>query len=213
MEEGAEAARRFWRQLVLWLANRRPFVYVTVERPRYDLARPKAGDERIAARAGVVSVGEDKPSRVEFTGTLVGPGGATAKVAWVRQGEEFVAQLEAESAGEYHLQARASGDGEPLGDAEAAFMVEAIDSELTDPLADLDALRQMAGATALVGGRYVPLDKLNELLEQIRTAGHATEIRRYHRNRLVQDHAWGWLIVFVALLALEWISRRRAGLI
>src|SRR5262249_45257244 len=51
-DDGSALHTRFWRQLVLWTANRRPSAYIRSDRPRYERAalRSARGKVRVEAR-------------------------------------------------------------------------------------------------------------------------------------------------------------------
>jgi hypothetical protein len=88
-----------------------------------------------------------------------------------------------------------------------------VDVELAEPLADLETLRDMAQRTARIGGRYVDIRNLEDLLQEIRAQKPVTSVTRTERTDLVSGFPWIWFGGFVALLSLEWIVRRRAGLV
>lgn len=55
-EEGSAIHRRVWRQMVVWLANRRPRAWVLTDRPEYTLAALADADQRVRIRAGLSGV-------------------------------------------------------------------------------------------------------------------------------------------------------------
>lgn len=213
-DAGMELHRRFWRQLVLWLANRRPEVWAISERSQYDLDRLKAGDERVVLRAGVnePSTG-GQPARSSVTGEIIGPDGQPRQLTWVADREGFEARPAIDRPGRYRVVVDGMVASESAGRAETGFVVEAVDRELVEPFADLETLRQMALRTASIGGEYVPMQQFPQLLEKIRAGGMEERVVRVQRHYLVDDHPWSWLLVFVGLLACEWIIRRRVGLV
>jgi hypothetical protein len=71
----------------------------------------------------------------------------------------------------------------------------------------------MAARTRGFGGEYVPIEKFGSLLERFAARPHAAEIKRIRRRNLVDEWPWHWFGVFVGLLAVEWVARRRAGLV
>jgi len=213
-DEGAEAQRRFWRQVVLWLANRRPDVWVTTDRPRYDLGQLRAGAQQVVVRAGVVDPTTGRtPPDVTLTGTLVGPDGESQEIRWVRKSDGVEAKLSVEQAGEYRITVVGRSGEKTISQSHTAFVVESIDVELVDAVADLQTLKGMAAQTAQLGGRYVPLEHFGRLIVEIRAAGHRTTITQVRRRHLIDGHPWGWLAAFVALVTVEWVARRRAGLV
>ena len=87
------------------------------------------------------------------------------------------------------------------------------DQELADPTADLQTLKRMAAQTQHIGGSYVSIAEFAPLLERISAAGYVTEITQTRRWHLVEDYRWLWLAAFLALVTIEWITRRRKGLV
>ena len=71
----------------------------------------------------------------------------------------------------------------------------------------------MARRTERIGGQYLALEELDHLLKEIRAAKHATQVRQVHRWHPRDELAWAWFAVFLALVTVEWIARRRAGLV
>jgi hypothetical protein len=220
-EGGVETHRRFWRQLVFWLANQQADVWAAAERPRYRQALLRSGAERVTLLAGASGPGVET-EMVTLSGVLILPEAAREQagdarnigLTWIRKDDRFEAAAPmVDAPGEYRVTVEARLGDRLLGRAETAFIVEVVDLELVEPLADLETLREMASATAGAGGEYAPLSELPALLERVRAAGRVTEVTRVRRARLVQDWAWHWLALFVALIATEWTLRRNWGLI
>ena len=222
-QKGLEAQRRFWRQLVLWLANRRPEVWVTSDRPRYDFVRLHSGADQILLRAGVTDQTTGRtPENAKLTGTITGPDGQAREIRWIQTAEALEARPTVSEPGEYRVSVKAvqggggpdqRADGDLLGEAETAFVVAAADPELADPTADLENLRRLAARTRGFGGDYFNINQFGKLLERLAARPQAAEVRQIRRLRIVDDWPWGWFGVFVGLLTLEWVIRRRAGLV
>lgn len=213
-DKGLDAHRRFWRQLVLWLANRKPEVWALAERSQYDLGRVKSGDDRIVVRAGINDPGTGGlPAQSSLTGEIVAPDGRVSNLAWNPAGDGFEAKPTVEQPGQYRIRVEGKVAGQSVGQAETAFMVETVDRELSEPFADLEILQRLAARTASIGGTHVPMDQFGSLLERVRAGGAETRITRVQRNYLVDDHPWPWLLLFFGLLTTEWVVRRLAGLV
>ena len=216
-EESAEAHRRFWRQLVLWLAIRKPDVWVTPSKPRFDLLALRAGKDRVVLRAGVADASTGGPlDDVKITGTIAGPDDRTRELQWLSTTDgSTIAQATpaVDRAGEYSVTVEAQSGGRTVGRSETAFVVSETDVELADAVADLETLRRMARRTERSGGKYLPLQELDQLLDEIRAARHVTRIRQVRRWNLADDLAWWWFAAFLALVTAEWVARRRAGLV
>jgi hypothetical protein len=55
-DAGFELHRRFWRQLVVWLANRRPMAWVVTDQPSYAQAAIRAGQQTVRIKAGITGL-------------------------------------------------------------------------------------------------------------------------------------------------------------
>lgn len=213
-DAGLELHRRFWRQLVLWLANRKPEVWALAERPQYDLNHLKNGDERVVVRAGINDPNTGTlPAQSTISGILINPDNRTQPLAWSASSDGFEARPTIDRPGRYRVRVEGRVAGQAAGQAETAFVVESVDRELTEPFADLETLRQLAARTTAIGGEHLPLEQFGALLERLRTRGAGSRVTRTQRHYLIDEHPWFWLTCFVGLLALEWIIRRRAGLV
>lgn len=213
-DQGRERQHRFWRQLALWLADRRPNVWASTDRPRYDLARLRPGGESVLLRAGVIDpeTGQE-PAGIRVTASLKVSGDTARPLPLVRAKDGFEARLAPDRVGEHHVEVAAYVGDRLVDQVQTAFVVTLVDQELTEPLADLETLRRMAGRTETVGGRYVLLADLPALLDRIRAATSAAEFKRTERLRLVADFPWIWFSVLVGLLVTEWVIRKRIGLV
>jgi uncharacterized membrane protein len=202
---GPEHHARFWRQLVLWLAGRdgRPKedLWVGTDRPRYLLAdpdRPPQVEVRVGTR------GAAAPPKVMLTG----PRGEAEAVALEAAGPgDWRAVLKPAAPGSYKLAAEAEVGGARKG-AEATFAVEEQDLELATVLADHDALRRIAEAG---GGTFRPVGELTRLLEELESASQPAWQPVERRVALAANRVF--LVVFLGLLAAEWVLRRRWGLV
>jgi len=208
---GAEIHRRFWRQLILWLAGRdsRPQadLWVMTDRPRYRVADP---DEPPSAEVTVhVRGGSEVSPSVELTG----PDGAVRQVPLApaagaqagRGAADWRAELPLTDAGRYSLAAQASVGGAAKR-AEAQFTVEQQDFEMADVLADPDALARIARAGS---GTFRPVAQLKDLLAELAEGLPARFEPADQRFPLASERAF--LAVVLALLAAEWFLRRRWG--
>lgn len=76
-DAGFELHRRTWRQIVRWLANRRPQAWVLTDQPDYRLSAISSGREKVQIRAGISGLGVD--DRLE---------GLAADLEVVREGQD-----------------------------------------------------------------------------------------------------------------------------
>lgn len=213
-DEGAELHRRFWRQLALWLAGKPIRVHVSSDRPRYDLAQVRTGGRGIRVDAHVFD-GAASPTASTNTVSvvLVDPDGKETPVVMQPDEGRWVGRTFAGRAGSYTLQLKVVQAGKIVGEAESRFLVEDIDRELREPLANPEFLRSLAAETVSVGGRFVELGELSGVLDAL--SKDVTRQVRTHRRHfdLTIEHGPLCLTLVIALLTLEWVIRKRAGLV
>jgi uncharacterized membrane protein len=203
----AESHRRFWRQLVLWLARKEQSseeaVWIKLAERRY------SPGSRVEFAVGArTPEGEELPdATLEATVTL--PDGSTRPVRLARQPGQLVGTFpETQAPGEYTLNVAARQGDQSLGQASARFLVFAQDLELDNPAADPTTLASLAAVT---GGRTVPPEQLADLLAELREQAEKLEVRVETRSDLYDN--WIVLALFVALLTAEWALRKRWALV
>jgi uncharacterized membrane protein len=199
--EGADLHRRFWRQLILWLAGRdgRPQsdFWVATDRLRYsivDLERPPAAEVTVHA-----------PGAAAPRARLEGPLAGEVKVEPAGPGE-WRGRAVLAKPGKYTVVAEAQIGGAAKR-AETSVSVEEPDLEFAEILADHDNLRRLARAG---GGTLREVAGLPDLLADL-----AARLPPQHRDverRLPLAEGRIFLGIVIGLLAAEWVLRRRWGL-
>lgn len=199
--------KRFWRQIVLWLARRDKaegeHMWITLDKQRIRLG------EKVQITAHVQdSVGRALPN-CEVRADVTGPKGVTASLSFNFTGDAYHAAYEPPARGDYAVTAHAARAGKDIGDAEAKFVVYVPDVELERPVADLDRLRNMAART---GGAYFSPDQAGDLYDAIEQRDVPdTVIVRTDIIHLWDN--WPMLLIFLGALTAEWIIRKRKGLV
>ncbi|MGD8452453.1 MAG: hypothetical protein PVJ57_11590 [Phycisphaerae bacterium] len=231
-DEGSRLHRRMWRQLIWWLADRRPRAWVLTDQAGYSLAALSAGQQHVRIRAGVSGLDPDHPAgRQLVRPELVLVAGERRQPLRVeRHGNQLTAELPAaagdfalDAAGEYVLEFRATltepgttgrlpRPDDTLLEARTSFAVIERQLELTPPTANLDLLRAAAEQTGDKGGAYVPLHELPELLERLTQADSRREVWTRRHYGTVTDEPEVLLVVLIITLAIEWAVRKRSGL-
>ncbi len=122
----------------------------------------------------------------------------------------YEATLDGLSEGDYTFRARAEVEGQSLGEDKGRFSVGELNLEFQDTRMNAQLLRQLAAAT---GGRFFAPSEISELAEILRRQGSFAqrEIRRAQSFEL-----WNWkymLALVVVLLAVEWLVRKRSGML
>lgn len=202
-----ELHQRFWRQMIFWLAHKEADtdapVWVKV-------------DPRNYAPGGVatLSVGardaEGKPVEdAEFSITVETPTGEKITVPARKSGDEHFAEFSKTlSPGDYWVRVAAKRNGQTIGfDAFTRFIVDVRDLELDYPSADYDFLKELASIT---GGRSIKSDELSDLIEGFKTTKF-NDLTRIQTITLWDN--WWFLSIFVGLMSLEWLLRKKRGLV
>lgn len=199
--------KRFWRQTVLWLARKDQLTdsQVSIALAQRRFAPGARVEFGLAART---PDGEPIPDAA-FSVEVVGPTGTKGQARLRRQGEQTLALfLDAQAAGDYTIRASAAHGGQPLGSAQARFLVYQQDLELDNPAADRGTLESIA---AMTGGRTVAPEQLPELIEELRALTKSLEVHTQIKTTLWDT--WPVLIAFVALAACEWYLHKKWGLV
>jgi hypothetical protein len=208
-EQSLRNHRRFWRQVILWLARK--------EQAGESRVWVELGERRVAAGEGleIAAGAEDEKGNpvldAEFEAMVTPPSGNPIPVKLVPQGERMRATFwGTERSGDYEVSVTARRGGQELSaQRRAKFLVFEDDTELTAPAADLTLLRHMAQLTP--GGEFVPPERLPEFLDSLRKKDLHLEIDRLTQVRLWDR--WPFFLLFVALLSGEWALRKWKGLV
>jgi hypothetical protein len=208
-EEGRLAHRKLWRQVIFWLAH-----------------KENEGDNRVSLsiRERRVSVGD----KIELTATARDSKGAAipnvqfetkierdntkippTPVELLTQGDEAHGSAFAvENLGEpgtYTVTTIARKGSEEVGRDTARFLVYQDDRELENPSADLGLARSIAEIT---DGEFVTPERVLAHLKGIDQSVYTEYVSPSEYK--IWDN-WPFLLIFTALLTLEWWLRKRNG--
>ena len=122
----------------------------------------------------------------------------------------YVADLGVRPPGSYTFTAAASRGGLALGDDRGTFGVGRIAAEFREPGADPTLLRQVALRS---GGRPVPLDSLGAFVEALRTSGALADRPLVREDETPLLDLWWLLALALGLLTVEWVWRKRTGMV
>jgi hypothetical protein len=204
---GFESAhKRFWRQMVLWLARKdesmQGNVYVRLDQRRF------SPGQRVEFSVGAqTSMGERIPNAT-FKAEIVLPDG-TERPLRLSQGEEATGTFrDTQAAGDYTIRVTATKGNEVLGSNRARFLVYEQDLELDNASADATVLDSLA---AMTGGQALAPEELSALLQRLAAQTQSLEVQTETKKTLWDT--WPFLLAFVGLLAGEWYLRKRWGLV
>jgi hypothetical protein len=207
--------RRFWRQVILWLARRDDMTGSDVW---IDLAqrRLQVGSRVDFTTGARTALGDPLPD-AQVAAVLHDPAGRTSPLSLTRQGDAFSGSSARLTApGNYRIEVTAvDSGGERLGDASASFEIMDQDLELNNPAADPDQMARLANLTREVGGRSVAPEELPGLLREIQQ-NPPPMVEEVLMKWQLADTWWdAWIALgsLLALLACEWYLRKRWGLV
>ena len=211
MEGFALQHKRFWRQVILWLARKDELtdgdVWVKLEERRFS----RGGS--VAFSAGARSPQGEPITNANFKAAVTLPDGTQTPVNLVRQGDHFVGNFErTQSTGDYALSVSATNQEQTsLGNAKARFLVFEQDLELDNAVADPTLLASLSAMTKPVGGRSLAPEELPQLLEEL--AEQPLEMEVETQEKLNPWDTWPFFLLFVGTISVEWYLRKKWGLV
>ncbi|HET6882884.1 MAG TPA: glutamine amidotransferase [Pirellulales bacterium] len=209
--QGHEAEhKRFWRQVILWLAHKdetnEGAVWIKLVQRRY------APGSRVEFTAGAETAQGEPITDAQFDAKVVLPGGKTADLRLRHDGDVKGQMtgtfLDTQAVGDYAIAVEAMREHQTIGKARARFLVFEQDLELNNPAADVGALE---GLAAMTSGKTVAPEQLGRLLEQIKAGTKDLEVETQSKDTLWDN--WKFFLCFAALLVLEWFLRKKWGLV
>ena len=212
----ADVHKRFWRQCVLWLARRDKqeanSVFIQLPQRRY-----MAGT-RVQFLTGVTDDVGDPIPNADLRATMKGPDGQALEIPLVNTVDGWqgtVATDEDVQEGIHRIEVQAMEGPNEIARSYAEVVIMKEDFELSDPAANPGLLDMLSRMTARVGGRAVAAEQLNRLIDEIKANPPKNEIETQSKWQL-GDHwwdAWGYFLCLIALLAVDWVLRKRWGLV
>jgi uncharacterized membrane protein len=210
MQGFGDAHRRFWRQVVLWLAKKDE---QTEGQVWIKLAgRRVTRGSRVDFTLGFENSRGEPVTNVQPTVAIETPEGRTVDVRPTKFGDHWSAIFrETEKPGDYRIKVTGLSAGAQLGATEARFLVPQQDVELDRPAAEPSLMAQLAEMTASAGGKSLAPEELPSLLADL-----AAEPPKLHEEVIARStywDTWPFFLLFVALLGGEWYLRKRWGLV
>lgn len=214
MRGRGEDHKKFWRQVVLWLARRE-------DQQRHDVwvklaQRRLFQGTRLAWTAGARAPTGDPLPDAEMTADLVGPDGMRTSLRLSRDKGQWQGIVDPlQTPGDYRIEVRAAVQGRVVGEARGEFLVFDQDLELATAAADHEQMTRLAELTQEFGGKLVPAERLPEVLREIAAGSRQFQVDVQTSWRLGDTalDAWAVFIVLVGLLSVEWYLRKRWGLV
>jgi uncharacterized membrane protein len=215
--EGQATHARFWKQLVLWLAKQEEQEGNVWVKP--DTRRLPSGS-KLGFSTGLRGKGGVDVKDARFEAKVIAPSGAETPVPVARDKSEYRGVFwKTDAPGEYRLVVSGKGkdvDGQEVGgETTARFVVYQDEAEMARRAADHDFLKRLA---ATGGGQFLRPEDLPKFLQEL-----GAQPLLQHKPKVAAWPDWKsnrlspflpvFLLLFVGLLSLEWLLRRRWGLV
>ena len=201
--------KRFWRQVVLWLAHKEQLegnVWIKLEQRRF------GPGTRVEFTAGARSSDGQPVEEATFKAEIRPPSGPPIPVGLSHQGSEVSGGFtQTEAAGDYTVVVSASDRGKPLGTAQARFLVYDQDLELDNAAADPTFLESLAKITEQAGGKALAPEELPALIREIKNRPLESEVQTQIKQ--TPWDTWPFMLLFISLMCTEWFLRKKWGLV
>ena len=199
--------KRFWRQIVLWLAKKDEStegnVWIKLAQRRI------LPGQRVEFTVGAQSPSGEAVPNAAFQVEIEYPDGKKSPLGVIRGEEGTLGSFrDSQQAGDYVIRVAATQEGRRLGDAKARFLVAEQDLELDNPVADASFMDNLA---AMSGGKSVLPEELPELIRRLAEDTQELEIQTETKKTLWDT--WPFFLAIVGLLGMEWYLRKRWGLV
>jgi len=208
MQGKVDEHRRFWRQMVLWLAKQ--------DDSEKDSLWVRLAQRRVAPGATIpFDAGVTKPDgsgvvEAVLEGVVTSPTGSSRPVRLARRGESYSGVLaEFAEPGDWKLTVQATKPGLPAVSRSARFTVARQDLEMANPRSNPLLMRQLAESTE--GGGVRSPEELPEILDDLRTKPSAYDTQEQWSATLWDK--WPMFLLMAGLLCMEWYLRKRWGLV
>lgn len=200
--------RRFWRQVILWLAKKddtdEQKVWVKLPQRRF------SPGGKIEFTCGAHNTEGQPIPGAAFTATLVDSSGKRRPIPLNRQGDQLTGSLrDVIEPGDYSIAISATKDGAALGEAKARFVIFEQDLELENAAARPELMASLAKLTAASGGEAIAPEQLPALLKRIKEQKRDREVAT--ETKYTPWDSPPFFLIVVALLCVEWYLRKRWG--
>ena len=207
MQGFGSAHKRFWRQIVLWLARKDQMdqgdVWVRLDNTRF------FPGNRVEFTAGARTPQNEPIADAEFKVEIVKPDNKRTPAVMIHKEEQMAGSFrETQLPGDYTIEVTATRQGELLGTARARFIVAQQDLELDNASADLDSMKSVAKSS---GGEVIEPERLPKWLGELMKKTDYLDVKQETKKTLWDQ--WPLFFAVVLLLTGEWYLRKRWGLV
>ncbi len=199
--------KRFWRQIILWLAKKDQStegnVWIKLAQRRF------APGQRVEASFGAQSPTGEPIADATYHVSVELPDGTKRDLSAVATPEGGVASFqETLTPGDYTVVVSASHGQEEVGSTRARFTVFQQDLELDNATAEAGTLDNLA---AISGGQSHAPEELPSVLKRFLEDTDRLEVAIETRRTLWDT--WPFFLLLVTVLGTEWFLRKRWGLV
>lgn len=208
-----EAHKRFWRQLIFWLANRDATLDGTVSLilPQRRFPQEHKIEFQVSARLSngeMPQPPETNTAQESWIASLEWPDGKRQAIPLTPENSLMKGQIpENMPEGDYMLLAAVTHQGQKIGETRCRFQVYRHDLELDHAQAEPELLTSLAQMT---GGERVEPANLGKLWKRLAASREELIIER--KLELPLWDRWWWLAAILCLLCFEWFLRKHQGL-
>lgn len=200
--------KRFWRQIILWLAKKDESddekVWIKLVQRRFS---PGA---KIEFATGAKSPENATITDARFEASLVSPDGTRRPIPLTKQTEQHLGNLrDVVNPGDYSIVVTATKDGALLGESKVRFTVFEQDLELENAAARPELMASLAKLTAASGGDAIAPEQLSALLKKIKDEPRDREVET--ETKYTPWDSSPFFLLVVGLLCGEWYLRKRWG--
>jgi hypothetical protein len=209
MEGFEREHKRFWRQVVLWLAHKDETadsnLWIKLDKRRFGPREP------VAFTVGAQSGTGDPLDNVSCQAEVTSPDGSKHKLTLVHQGDHFAGTFDqTQTSGDYSISVAATRQGAPLGSARSRFLVYHQDLELDNAAADPALLASLSAMTKDAGGQSLAPEELPTLLKNIHEKPLESQVETIVKH--TPWDTWPFFLIFIGLISTEWYLRKKWGL-
>lgn len=214
--------KKFWRQSILWLAQRDKkqanSVFIELPQRRFDSGR------KVNFQTGLTDELGDVIVDANLRANLLRPDGTTQSVQLAPHDAQNGAQIanalqgliaDTSAPGNYRIRVEAIEGDRVLASTNKDFVVEKRDFELGDPAANPGLLEMLSRITERAGGKAVAPEQLSSLLDEIKASPPKSEVETQSKWQLgdTMADAWSYFGALILLLSAEWFLRKKWGLV
>ncbi len=208
-----QAHRRFWMQAVLWLAHKE----LDTDQPVWLKITPNTIDPggRVSLEYGAKDEKGNPLSEATFQVRITDPQGKEHLLSGsstdIGQRAAFAETL---TPGDYFVRVDAAHNGKNVGfSALARFLVHDRDLEMDHPIVDRELLAELAGLAGMTtDSQTIAPEELKKFLDDYLSRKPWKSGLEITASLNLWD-GWPILLLFATLMTIEWILRKRSGLV